>query len=314
MKKLNERGLAHALMIFLVIAWGFDYVAAKWALELLPPGSLMFFKFVLGLVFVWLIKVVVHKKWFVRKKDIPIFIACAIFGQVCYYECEYNAMALMPVALISIVLAFVPAVSIVLERIIYKRKANGKIYGAFVIRDPKERKNGKRGLVRVWDENLNPIDEAWFDEPLDGICVIGDTIYVGVDKWGHNKHPLCCIKRLGLDLSDKGNVDIDLGYEIHYGVQTMATDGKDLFLGNYGGTSRVSADLKTNTKIEFKCSEGFDLVPKSISKREVPVFFRVRAMGGNMQGWRKDPTNNPPRIQICFSTYENGRFTDITKP
>ena len=193
-------------------------------------------------------------------------------------------------------------------------QANGKIYGAFVIRDPKERKNGKRGLVRVWDENLNPINEAWFDEPLDGICVIGDTIYVGVDKWGHNKHPLCCIKRLGLDLSDKGNVDIDLGYEIHYGVQTMATDGKDLFLGNYGGTSRVSADLKTNTKIEFKCSEGFDLVPKSISKREVPVFFRVRAMGGNMQGWRKDPTNNPPRIQICFSTYENGRFTDITKP
>ena len=28
-------------------------------------------------------------------------------------------------------------------------QANGKIYGAFVIRDPKERKNGKRGLVRV---------------------------------------------------------------------------------------------------------------------------------------------------------------------
>ena len=119
MKKLNERGLAHALMIFLVIAWGFDYVAAKWALELLPPGSLMFFKFALGFVFVWLIKVFLHKKWFMRKKDIPLFIACAIFGQVCYYECEYNAMALMPVALISIVLAFVPAVSIVLERIIY---------------------------------------------------------------------------------------------------------------------------------------------------------------------------------------------------
>ena len=133
MRKLNERGLSHALMIFLVIAWGFDYVAAKWALELLPPGSLMFFKFVLGFVFVLLLKVILHKKWFVRKKDIPIFIACAIFGQVCYYECEYNAMALMPVALISIVLAFVPAVSIILERILYKRKANGKIYAGIVL-------------------------------------------------------------------------------------------------------------------------------------------------------------------------------------
>lgn len=133
MSKLSERGLAHATMVFLVIAWGFDYVAAKWALEVLPAGSLMFFKFSLGFVFVLLIKFALRKKWFLRKKDIPIFILCAIFGQVCYYECEYNAMALMPVALISIVLAFVPAVSIILERIIYKRRANSKIYAGIVL-------------------------------------------------------------------------------------------------------------------------------------------------------------------------------------
>ena len=190
--------------------------------------------------------------------------------------------------------------------------ANGKIYGAFVIRDKNVRKDGKKGLVRVWDENLNQLNEAWFDEALDGIVVLGDTVYVGVDKWGHGKHPGCCIKRLGLDLSDKGNVDFDLGYEINYGVQTMATDGKDIFLGNYGGTSRVSADLKTNEKLVFGCSEGFGMVPKSISKRDTPVFFKVCAMGGNMQGWRKDPVNNPPRIRIEFYEYKDGKFISIT--
>ena len=190
--------------------------------------------------------------------------------------------------------------------------ANGKIYGAFVIRDQNARKGGKKGLVRVWDENLNPLNEAWFDEALDGIVVLGDTVYVGVDKWGHGKHPGCCIKRLDLDLNDKGNVDLDLGYEIHYGVQTMATDGKDIFLGNYGGTSRVSADLKTNEKVVFGCSEGFGMVPKSISKRDTPVFFKVCAMGGNMQGWRKDPVNNPPRIRIEFYEYKDGKFNFIT--
>ena len=190
--------------------------------------------------------------------------------------------------------------------------ANGKIYGAFVIRDKNVRKDGKKGLVRVWDENLNQLNEAWFDEALDGIVVLGDTVYVGVDKWGHGKHPGCCIKRLGLDLSDKGNVDLDLGYEIHFGVQTMATDGKDIFLGNYGGTSRVSADLKTNEKLVFGCSEGFGMVPKSISKRDTPVFFKVCAMGGNMQGWRKDPVNNPPRIRIEFYEYKDGKFISIT--
>ena len=190
--------------------------------------------------------------------------------------------------------------------------ADGKIYGAFVIREKAKRKNGKQGLVRVWDEDLNVIREAWFDKALDGIAVIGDTVFVGVDKWGHNKHDGCCIKRLAKDLTDLGNVDLDLGYQIHYGVQTMASDGKDLFLGNYGGTSRVSKDLKTNTKVKLACSEGFDLVPKSVTKCDTPVFFVVKALGGNMQGWRKDPVNNPPRIRIDFHAYSNGAFKDVT--
>ena len=92
----------------------------------------------------------------------------------------------------------------------------------------------------------------------------------------------------------------------------MATDGKDLFLGNYGGTSRVSADLKKCERVAFSCSEGFDLVPKSIAGRDAKVFFAVRALGGNMQGWRKDPVNNPPRIRLDFFELSDGRFKDIT--
>ena len=201
--------------------------------------------------------------------------------------------------------------------------ANGKIYGAFVIRDPKARKDGKQGLVRVWDEDLNQLNEAWFDEALDGIVVLGDTVYVGVDKWKYPPHALCCIKRLGLDLSDKGNTDVDLGYFIHYGVQTMATDGKSIFFGNYGAAadkgnperyncSCLTPDLKLVSNMRFGCSEGFGMVPKSVSKRDTPVFFKVCAMGGNMQGWRKDPVNNPPRIRIEFFEYKDGKFNFIT--
>ncbi|MDO4869367.1 MAG: DMT family transporter [Bacillota bacterium] len=126
--KINERGLAHALMVFMVLAWGFDYVPAKWAMEVMSPEILMFFKFSLGAVFIFIIKITTGNRKLIRLKDLPIFILCAIFGQICYFECEYNAMGMMPVALLTIVLAFVPALSVVLERIIYKRKANGKIY------------------------------------------------------------------------------------------------------------------------------------------------------------------------------------------
>jgi hypothetical protein len=191
--------------------------------------------------------------------------------------------------------------------------ANGRIYGACVIRDRKIRKDGMQGLVRVWDENLNLVAEKWFPEALDGIAVLGDTVYVGVDRWGKGKHPLCCVKRLKLDLTEKDNVDIDLGFEIHYGVQTMATDGKDLFFGCYGGTARVSENLNDAEKVAFSCAEGFGMVPKSVTKSDAKVFFVVRAMGGNMNGWRKDPVNNPPRIRLDFFELKDGKFVNITK-
>jgi len=132
-KNSNGRLTAHICMIFLVLLWGFDYVPAKWALELLSPSCLMFFRFSLGAAFVILAKVITGNRSIVRKKDIPIFILCSLFGQIGYFECEYNAMNMMPVATLTIVLAFLPALSIVLERLIYKRKANRNIYIGILI-------------------------------------------------------------------------------------------------------------------------------------------------------------------------------------
>ena len=187
--------------------------------------------------------------------------------------------------------------------------ADGKVYGVFGLHAPGRRKYGSKGLVKVWDAKLNPIREKPVDAQLDGAVVFGDTLYVGVDKWGKGLHDGCCVRLFDLDLNEKGEKAIDLGYKIAYGVQTMATDGKDLFFGNYGGTSRVSADLKETSRLVLHCAEGFGLVPKSVTKRETPVFFTVNALGGNMQGWRKDPTNNPPRIEIRYFDYKDGKFT-----
>ena len=194
--------------------------------------------------------------------------------------------------------------------------SNGRIYGAFGLRGEGRRKYNAKGLIRVWDENLEVVAEKPVEDAiLDGVVVLGDTLYVGVDKYGKPRHTECCIRTYDLDLNLKDEKTIELGYPIAYGVQTMATDGKDIFLGNYGGTSRVSADLRHLQVVKLpkglRVSEGFGLVPESVARRS-NVFFTVRALGGNMQAWRKDPTNNPPRIQIRFCKYDDGGFTDIT--
>ena len=212
--------------------------------------------------------------------------------------------------------------------------ADGRIYGAYGLWNPPAGKSPC--MVGSWDADLNPLAEQFVDYPggrgLDGAVVLGDTLYVGVDhygngRWGCPPHPACTVMKLSVpDLKVKGTKDVVFDYNIHYGVQTLATEGTELLFGNYGTAadkgnpkrfsySRVTPDIKLVSSGSFHCSEGFGLVPKEIAQRDTPVFFNVNALGGNMQGWRKDPTNNPPRIRIDFHEYnrETGRFSLISE-
>lgn len=117
----KEEIITYVLMTLLVIAWGFDYVIAKNVLNLLQPLTLLFLKYLVGMVLVLCIKLKTDRKSMVRKKDIPLFILCSLCGEIIYYFCEYTAMDYMPVSLITIILAFVPALSIIIEKVLFKR-------------------------------------------------------------------------------------------------------------------------------------------------------------------------------------------------
>lgn len=114
-------------MVFLVISWGFDYVPAKWGLEIMEPLTLLFIKYVLGVIVALGIKIFKGNRNLIRKKDLPIFIICALFGEVIYFYCEYSAMNYIPIALLTIILGFVPVVSVLIERVLFKRRPNAKI-------------------------------------------------------------------------------------------------------------------------------------------------------------------------------------------
>lgn len=119
----KDKIIVYILMSCLVTTWGFDYVVAKHALELLQPLTLLSLKYAIGLIPIFIIKMKTDRKGMVRKKDIPLFILCSIFGEILYFTCEYTAMDYIPVSLITIILAFVPAFAIIIERVVFKRKA-----------------------------------------------------------------------------------------------------------------------------------------------------------------------------------------------
>jgi drug/metabolite transporter (DMT)-like permease len=89
--------------------------------------SLLFLKYIIALVLVLAVKVTREGWKFIRKEDIKIYLACVLFGEIIYFYCEYTAMEYLPLSIISIFVAFLPVVSVITERILYKRKTSGKV-------------------------------------------------------------------------------------------------------------------------------------------------------------------------------------------
>lgn len=123
----KEKNITYGLMVFLVTAWGLDYVVAKQALAVLEPLCLLFLKYSVGFLVILAIKLKKDRKSLLRKKDIPLLAACSISGEILYFNCEYTAMDYIPVSLITIILSFVPALSLIVEKIVFKKNPTKKM-------------------------------------------------------------------------------------------------------------------------------------------------------------------------------------------
>ncbi len=122
-KRLRIEKIVTYLMLFaLVMAWGLDYVAAKILLRSLDTFVLLFFRYSLALLLVFAIKMIIDRKSYLSKKDIPIYILCALTGEVGYFFLEYSAIGYLPLSILTLILSCVPIVSIIIEKILYKRK------------------------------------------------------------------------------------------------------------------------------------------------------------------------------------------------
>jgi drug/metabolite transporter (DMT)-like permease len=120
MKERNKKRGVIVLMLLLILIWSFDYVVAKHALETFDPLSLLHLKYTVGLVLMVIIKRFADPGLKLQRRDLGTLIACSIMGEIVYFYCEYSALDYLPVSLITILLAFVPAVSILIEIIVYR--------------------------------------------------------------------------------------------------------------------------------------------------------------------------------------------------
>jgi drug/metabolite transporter (DMT)-like permease len=110
-------------MFFLLLAWGFEYVVVKVCLNefYVAPLTLVFMKYLIALIILVAIKLARDRRLPFRKKDILPIAFCALCGDIFYFFGEYTALTMLKISTVTILLAFVPVVSMLIEIAIYKK-------------------------------------------------------------------------------------------------------------------------------------------------------------------------------------------------
>ena len=117
----------HLLMVFLVLIWGFEFAVRKDALSLFDTVTLLCVKYGIGSVTIGILMFAMRDFVPLKLKDLPRVTLCALLGHLLYFYLEYEAMAFIPIANLTIILGLLPVATVLVERMLFKRKFNKKL-------------------------------------------------------------------------------------------------------------------------------------------------------------------------------------------
>ena len=110
---MNKTLKGHSLALLCSIIWGTSLIASKELLGVLSPVQLMFLRFAVAYIVIWII----HPKWYFKWKDELLFLLAALFSNTLYFIAESNALKLTQATNVGILVAAAPILTALILRI-----------------------------------------------------------------------------------------------------------------------------------------------------------------------------------------------------
>lgn len=118
----NKNILPITLMLVSVILWGLSFISIDVVVEVIPPITLGFSRFVIASALLFITKRIKEKETKMKKKDIPLFAVAGFLGVTLYFIFENNGIKFLDASTASLIIATIPIFSLISESIIYKVK------------------------------------------------------------------------------------------------------------------------------------------------------------------------------------------------
>ena len=183
--------------------------------------------------------------------------------------------------------------------------------------------NKGKGMIQVFDQELNLVRETLLDRGTDGITILDGVLYLGMgsnhkpskeahrENWAGRFDPKT-LKPLG------ERQIIDFGYTTHYGIQDISNDGKHVLCAFYSAAKGqpnlivFDKDWKVvRADCTYYASNGFDRLPARFGS-DRPRFFRVTT--NRMPKDKSTPkAARQMSVTLDFFEWADGKAVDITE-
>ncbi len=120
MSKTNQSKniIGHLFAAFTVTAWGTSFLVSKNLLMYLTPTQLMWMRFVIAYIALWII----HPVWYFQWRDELRFLAMAMVSNTLYFYTENTALTLTQATNVSILVSTAPILSAILLSLSRKKE------------------------------------------------------------------------------------------------------------------------------------------------------------------------------------------------
>lgn len=109
----TSRPLALVFLFVVNVFWGLSFIASKYALGFFPPMTLAFLRYLMACVLLVPLSLAAEGRPRFARRDLPSLALSAVFGVTIYYFFEYTGMQFTTASTASLILAAVPALSLV---------------------------------------------------------------------------------------------------------------------------------------------------------------------------------------------------------
>jgi drug/metabolite transporter (DMT)-like permease len=118
MAVMDKRRSALVYSVAVSVIWGLSFLSTKVAIAVLPAMTIAAARFVVAVLLLLPLALAAREDLRLRLRDVPVMAASGLMGVTIYFLCENNGIALLTASESSLVIATIPVLTMLVERVV----------------------------------------------------------------------------------------------------------------------------------------------------------------------------------------------------